>query len=742
MRGLRRADLVILATLVPLWVVCEVFHVDRQLDAQPLAWVPIYVDTRDGLPVVIRLWDEVAREESGRLLPGDRILEVGDWTLAGASRLRLIQLSYLAAREGRVPYTIERNGKRIETSLGLRVVEHAWSHLVLSLALGASATLVLLRGRGSRVARAYSLAALAYSLHFCSLYGGPAWLTAFGLVLLISTGALYAPLMLRAALMFPESQAPRGWPRLLPWVFLVIGGALYVWIFGSPTLHLFGFRWASVCFVASITALLAIVTHHYVRAGARARRQMRWGLYGFFVGTVPVWVLSLVSVQRDALRPLYEASLVFEVAIPGCLFVALVKDSLFDVDRLITRTVAYTLLLSIFVGLAVWFLPGLAKAASSVSGIEEATLTPVFSITLGALLIGAGRPLHAHLLRWLAPESERLDRGVKQLAAEVASSKDSSWLLRTAGERLAELLALESCVLYARTNGSFEPVVVRGSLVDHAFAASGPLVATLQETGEPLRLWTFANRSVEAGWDSREREALHVVRAEILVPILHRAKLAAFLCLGQKRSGDIFTTHDLANLDRLAVSVSLELARYETSDLERSSRELSDAIADAYSCFLSYASADETFARKLHRDLETNGVKTWFAPESMRTGERWRRALDDGLAHAEKLLVVLSRASLASSWVGYEVEAALERDRSADEGRSVLFPVRIDDAILHAIGGWAALVRESVHVRSFDGWENETTYRTAFRRLLEDLDRRGDSPSARVGTSRNHIVAS
>jgi len=36
-----------------------------------------------------------------------------------------------------------------------------------------------------------------------------------------------------------------------------------------------------------------------------------------------------------------------------------------------------------------------------------------------------------------------------------------------------------------------------------------------------------------------------------------------------------------------------------------------------YSCFISYSSKDEEFAKRLHADLQNNSVRCWFAPEDM-----------------------------------------------------------------------------------------------------------------------------
>src|SRR5438270_8000096 len=55
---------------------------------------------------------------------------------------------------------------------------------------------------------------------------------------------------------------------------------------------------------------------------------------------------------------------------------------------------------------------------------------------------------------------------------------------------------------------------------------------------------------------------------------------------------------------------------------------LSEGNKRYYSCFISYSSADEDFAKRLHADLQDNGVRCWFAPEDMKIGDRIRPAID------------------------------------------------------------------------------------------------------------------
>jgi hypothetical protein len=72
-----------------------------------------------------------------------------------------------------------------------------------------------------------------------------------------------------------------------------------------------------------------------------------------------------------------------------------------------------------------------------------------------------------------------------------------------------------------------------------------------------------------------------------------------------------------------------------------------------------------------------------------------------------------------SRWVEREVNAAREREER--ENRAVLFPIRIDDAVMSAPQPWAADIRRSRHIGDFRGWKDHDSYQKAFQRLLRDL---------------------
>jgi uncharacterized protein YjbI with pentapeptide repeats len=138
-----------------------------------------------------------------------------------------------------------------------------------------------------------------------------------------------------------------------------------------------------------------------------------------------------------------------------------------------------------------------------------------------------------------------------------------------------------------------------------------------------------------------------------------------------------------------------------------------------YSCFISYASKDDAFARRLHSDLQNNGVRCWFDAEDMKIGAKIRDTLDEAIRTRQKVLLVLSEASIASTWVEGEVEKAFEEERQ--RGGLVLFPVRLDDAVLTTKAAWAAHLRRTRHIGDFRNWEGHDAYGKALERLLRDL---------------------
>lgn len=145
-----------------------------------------------------------------------------------------------------------------------------------------------------------------------------------------------------------------------------------------------------------------------------------------------------------------------------------------------------------------------------------------------------------------------------------------------------------------------------------------------------------------------------------------------------------------------------------------------------HSCFLSYAHQDEPLAQRLYSDLQTQGVQCWSAAHNMKIGAKIRPTIDEAIQRQEKILILLSQHSINSAWVEDEVEAAFEYEQR--EQREMLFPVRLDNAVMETSQAWAAKLRRTRHIGDFTNWTEPGAYQRAFERLLRDLEKEDRQP--------------
>jgi hypothetical protein len=138
-----------------------------------------------------------------------------------------------------------------------------------------------------------------------------------------------------------------------------------------------------------------------------------------------------------------------------------------------------------------------------------------------------------------------------------------------------------------------------------------------------------------------------------------------------------------------------------------------------YSCFISYSSKDQAFAERLYADLQNKGVRCWFAPEDMKIGTRIDDTIDAAIRLRDKLLLILSETSVTSAWVLKEVRTALMEE--GRHGRTVLFPIRLDDAVMDTTEQWAHDIRRTRHIGDFTRWKEHDAYQKALDRLLRNL---------------------
>lgn len=145
------------------------------------------------------------------------------------------------------------------------------------------------------------------------------------------------------------------------------------------------------------------------------------------------------------------------------------------------------------------------------------------------------------------------------------------------------------------------------------------------------------------------------------------------------------------------------------------------------SCFISYSTKDDDFAKRLHSRLRDAKVRVWFAPEDMKGGKKIHEQIEQAIQVHDRLLLVLSEHSIKSNWVETEIRRALEVEKR--ENRRKLFPILLTD--YETIRKWRCFDADSgrdlaIEVREyfmpdFSNWKDHESFERGFKRLLRDL---------------------
>ncbi len=313
--------------------------------------------------------------QPGGLLEGDRITAIAGRSLRDWAKALFDPRSpALEFQNGQVvPYQVERNGQMIQVQVQYGpyplgwVFIHRWGTLLFVIITQLVGTIVFLRRPDDPSARLLFL----WSWLTCHTY---AW--SFGLMvsdlptrsgfwlysLLTPLGwTLYWAVALNFSFVFP---AKRPEIQRRPWIMPAIYGAAFSFFIVS----LFISRLVSTSLLAWLgtwrltgygialiyLSLMIVVLVWTYRTGADpvSRQKIRWVIYGAFVsggGGLVLWIMPAAILGRQVINENVFGLML--TIFPVALAIAILRHHLFDIDRLINRTLVYGALTGLLVGI-------------------------------------------------------------------------------------------------------------------------------------------------------------------------------------------------------------------------------------------------------------------------------------------------------------------------------------------------------------------------------------------------------
>jgi hypothetical protein len=148
-------------------------------------------------------------------------------------------------------------------------------------------------------------------------------------------------------------------------------------------------------------------------------------------------------------------------------------------------------------------------------------------------------------------------------------------------------------------------------------------------------------------WQARPKSGTFVTQQQVL------DEMSPLIEVAQKTLLEFGSNEKIANTDIVAVKAPEE--------------------SEEYDVFISHASEDKEFVKKLVDAIHKEGIKVWYDTREIVWGDDLRSTIDRGLSKSKYGIVVFSKYFLGKKkWTQYELNALFARE---DLGKKIVLPI-------------------------------------------------------------------
>jgi PAS domain S-box-containing protein len=245
---------------------------------------------------------------------------------------------------------------------------------------------------------------------------------------------------------------------------------------------------------------------------------------------------------------------------------SIVRYRVMNVRLVIRQSVTYIASVAIAAAAFVLF-AGVASAlfASQTRDLSLWTeLTLAFSVAL--LFQPLKRAIQAWVDRYVFREVYDYERTVREISRAMGTMLNLESLVDYACNAIGKTVRPEFVAVYALDAGGirYKPLVARRDLAtdptheEDAISATAAIPTFLRYDKRPLLLDEVKKRPMPPGAEKIEGE-LALLRAELVLPIVHEDRVTGFFLLGPKLSGDPYFSDDIDLLSTLSVQAAIAI---------------------------------------------------------------------------------------------------------------------------------------------------------------------------------------
>lgn len=317
---------------------------------------------------------------------------------------------------------------------------------------------------------------------------------------------------------------------------------------------------------------------------ARQRQWLQWGVvlpllvYVVFNQVLPLfWSWGLLKWSALVILP-SQAVLAYLI----------LKERLLEIGVVIKRSAIYAILSASLIGIFVLLVLGISQLMVLLTG-QTSILAAFAAALLTAIVLNLYRQKFQNYLdRKFFKDRYNYQRALLEFSKELGRLENLETLLAKISKQFAEALHLSNCLpfLYNQKADAYVMVAPYGlaepvlSQVRYAASQFGLATLLVQEK-HPLDFYDLETKPLYFYLPVVEKVALKKTDTALAVPLLVKEKLVGMLLLGNKKSGDLFSSEDVDFFATLSapLAVAVENARLHQEELGKKELEREIVLA-------------------------------------------------------------------------------------------------------------------------------------------------------------------
>jgi signal transduction histidine kinase len=387
--------------------------------------------------------------------------------------------------------------------------------------------------------------------------------------------------LVNLALVFPEeARIVQRYPRLrnimyIPALILAIAAAVFAYDIENPFAILTVWRYSYILVGLCVLLFIGIMVYRRLRSASPIARQQStailWGALISF-GPITFWFLSNVVKESQNFNPYI---LLFVAFFPAFTAYAVMRYRALRTDYVVSRGLVYSLLVVLSVGAFILLNLGLGLIFGNLLPANNPLLIGITVVLLVLLL----EPLRARIQTFVDSRFFRGQRAyqerIQTFSRQLTGTVELPGVLAALREQVTTTMLPDRLHIYlyeavtdqfaAAADGSGRPTS------DVRFNSQSPVPANIRQERLPLYL-DIAH--LPPAFEP-ERTRLALLGAALFVALPGRARVSGWLAIGNRRSGETYSSADLAFLESICSQAALAIERAQIiTDMERRVHEM------------------------------------------------------------------------------------------------------------------------------------------------------------------------